>query len=264
MKRRRSSTTIPAPPPIGSSLRVSMLRLLKAIGPRPEHRMPETGVRYSPIGSGSLLRALSVRGPGHKHYLARFPDGESLRITATRRREFADLAPPMLLPAAREAVGLISPGSRAVVLHAGTGWAADLVAQATGPAGGVIGLDADDTSVVYARLRYKRPQLGFEHGGIEAISAEQASAFDAALVVSPQPDETSTIRELARVVRPDGLIIAIIDASDALRLAERLRNALPNSGPSGSSAVACQTIGPAALIVARPGSYPPHQKPEAT
>lgn len=259
MKRRRTSATIPAPPPIGSSLRISLLRLIRAIGPRPEHQTPEAGVRYTPVGSGSLLRALSARGPGHKHYLARFPDGETLRITATRRREFADLTPPSLLLAAREAAEIVPPGARAVVLNSGTGWLADLIAQAVGPAGGVIGLEPEAASIAYASLRYHRPQLGFEQGDIASLKAETDASFDAAVIASPAPEDPFTLPELARLVRPDGLILIVIAAQDARRVQEKLQKMLqsPRSRTSSDQqpAIASQAIGSAALIVARPGPY---------
>lgn len=261
MARRRLRLIAP-PPTIVEALRIRFLRAFRAISPKPVAKPSDHAVRYTPLGHGSLVRALSARGPGHMEYLARFPSGQTMRITATRRREFADIAPPSLVQGVQLAAQRLLPGGRVVVLGSSTGWPADILAAAVGPAGGVLAIEPELASHDFAVLRYDRRRIAFERGTHELLAEEIPGSFDASLVLAPLPTDAPSLRALARVTSPAGPVMAVTSSDDALTVASLLQRSIGDKRPPPAQ----HTIGPVTLIESRGGSYPPQDPPteEAT
>lgn len=189
---------------------VRLPRLLRAVfGVR--ERLVVGGVRYREITQEPLRRALSKRGSGYKDYAARFPAGRRMRIRLSTGRTYEDLCGAVLLDEYRRYEGLVRPGSRALAVRAGTGYAAAWLADRVGPSGAVVSIDDDGESVRYARWRYPLPNVAFEQsapGRIESeLAGETDGGFDAVLAVNalhPRDDATALLRELWRVTAPGG------------------------------------------------------------
>jgi SAM-dependent methyltransferase len=97
------------------------------------------------------------------------------------------------------------------VLDAGCGsghFAALLAAEA--PAAEVTGLERDEGRVAYARARLWAPNLRFEAGDLHALpfAAESFDLCCTRFVLVHDADPADALRELARVTRPGGRIVA--------------------------------------------------------
>lgn len=107
----------------------------------------------------------------------------------------------------------IQPGQHVLDVACGTGILARTVAGLVGPAGSVVGLDANDGMLAVARR--KAPQIEWWQGVAEALPFE-AGRFDA--VVSQFglmffENKAAAIAEMVRVLRPGGhLAVAVWDA----------------------------------------------------
>jgi len=198
-------------------------------------------VRYRERTAEPLRHALSRKGSGAKEYDAHFSEGPPLRIHATARRIYADLAGPRLLSHFQSASEWLTPGMRVLLLEGGTGYAAEWVADRVGPSGAVVSLDRDEESVVFARRRYHLPHVAYELGGLETLSGETDGAFDAVFAVDALDrtgDLPRVLGELWRVVGEDGwlLIAAPTDGGSvaARGEAERLGTILSGASQPGS------------------------------
>ena len=107
--------------------------------------------------------------------------------------------------AARAEVG---PGSRVVDVGTGTGFiAAGLAAQA----GSVVGVDSSPAMLAVAASNVRVLGLGnvtLVEGGVEALPLADGSvdAAVANMVLHHAPDPTAMLTEMARVVRPGGMV----------------------------------------------------------
>ena len=152
---------------------------------------------------------------------------------------------PFFAECKRESYDLIgaSPGRR--ILDVGCGLGADAAAMAglVAPGGAVVGVDGSRSMIEAARER---------HGGVEGLSFEVADAadlpfddasFDACRidrVLQHIADPTPVIREMARVLRPGGVLVAydndwetLTVASDDRGLTRTVLNAWCDRFPSG-------------------------------
>ena len=105
----------------------------------------------------------------------------------------------------------------------GTGaLSAELLAQAA-PAS-LIGLDASPAFVAHARQATADPRARYEPGDAQQLPFERAS-FDAAvcaLVLNFLPDPARAVAEMARVVRPAGVVAAYVwDYADGMQMIHR-------------------------------------------
>ncbi|MEM0983943.1 MAG: methyltransferase domain-containing protein [Planctomycetota bacterium] len=135
---------------------------------------------------------------------ARLASGDRVRIRPTARRIYDDLAPDPRRFAAQRLAAVVKPGSRVLVLGAGTGAAADLLAEAAGPTGTLVSLDSDGESVRFARRRYASDVAAMEIGTYRSLRGELDGAFDAALLCEPghaEGDEVVSPELLAEVER---------------------------------------------------------------
>ncbi len=91
----------------------------------------------------------------------------------------------------------------------GSGHFAALLAEAA-PDAEVIGLERDEGRLAFARARLRAPNLRFEAGDLHALPFAPAR-FDLCctrFVLVHDPDPLDALRELARVTRPGGLVVA--------------------------------------------------------
>jgi ubiquinone/menaquinone biosynthesis C-methylase UbiE len=200
----------------GASIQPSGPALARTLGGRVRYmlglrRTIRAGpVRYRERTAEPLRHALSRKGSGAKQYDAHFEDGPPLRIHATARRVYADLAGPRLLPHFRSASEWLMPGMRVLLLEGGTGYAAEWVAARVGPSGAVVSLDRDEESTAFARRRYPLPNVAYEVGGLETLSGETDGGFAAVFAVDAldrSSDPASPLAELWRVVAEEGWLL---------------------------------------------------------
>lgn len=109
----------------------------------------------------------------------------------------------------------LSPGERILDLGTGTGAVAERAAQLVGPEGLVVGVDISPDMLRMARQRLAARGLthvSLREGRAEAVPAED-EAFDvvlASLSLMYVIDRAAAARELARVLRPRGRLIAAV------------------------------------------------------
>jgi ubiquinone/menaquinone biosynthesis C-methylase UbiE len=106
-----------------------------------------------------------------------------------------------------------APGSRALDAGCGGGGMTRLLAQAVGPDGEVIGLDANPQLIEFNRNQEKGPdgagQIQFQEGDVLHLPFED-DTFDlvwCSRVIHGLRDQVAGVRELARVVRPGGRVV---------------------------------------------------------
>jgi SAM-dependent methyltransferase len=102
----------------------------------------------------------------------------------------------------------IGPGMRVLDVGSGAGDVALLAAEMVGPRGAVVGIDHNPAVLATARARAAGyPNVAFIEGDLNAPPMD--GPFDAVvgrLVLVYQPDPAATLRALARLVRPGGVI----------------------------------------------------------
>jgi ubiquinone/menaquinone biosynthesis C-methylase UbiE len=107
----------------------------------------------------------------------------------------------------------LSPGQRALDIGAGTGSVALRAATLVAPGGRVTGIDISSEMLALARRRAEElglDDVSFLEGRAEAIPASDA-AFDVALAslsLMYVIDRDAAAREIARVIRPGGRLVA--------------------------------------------------------
>lgn len=126
----------------------------------------------------------------------------------------------------------LAPGERVLEVGCGTGVFLPLLARAVGPAGRVVGLDHAPTFVAEARAQIAAQGLGgyvvVEEGDASRLPFPDAS-FDAAhceRVLMHLDDPTIVLREMRRVVRPGGRVVAVEPDWGGLRIDHPDREAL--------------------------------------
>ena len=109
----------------------------------------------------------------------------------------------------------LAAGERVLDLGTGTGAVAARAAQLVGPAGLVVGMDISADMLEVARQRVAaqgHTQVTFREGRAESVPAEN-EAFDvvlASLSLMYVIDRAAAARELARVLRPQGRLVAAV------------------------------------------------------
>lgn len=182
-------------------------------------RTPE-GVKYRPVGHLSLTRALSKRGPGYKEYEVQFPMHEAMRIRVEHTRVFADLTGPRFASERELLAARIRPGSRALIINAGTGDTAAWLAELVGPSGAVVALELDEQSVEFAKRRYDTSNTTYEQGDGSLLAGEPDEAFE--FVLAPRAftpsDDGLNLTPLWRLVAPGGSLAVSTSSGSVLAL----------------------------------------------
>ena len=100
----------------------------------------------------------------------------------------------------------LSHGRRVLDIACGEGYGSDLLAEV---ASSVVGVDIVAEVVQHARIRYQRPNLAFAAGSCAAIPLADGS-IDVVVcfeTLEHHDQHDQMMREVTRVLRPDGLLI---------------------------------------------------------
>lgn len=132
-------------------------------------------------------------------------------------RDYEPLWHAQLAPAQQRLVALaaLRPGERVLDIACGTGLVTFEAADAVGAEGHVLGIDLSGRMVEAARtraLRRKDTQVAFERMDAEALEVPDAS-FDVALCslgLMYMPDPVHALREMRRIVRPEGRVVVSV------------------------------------------------------
>jgi ubiquinone/menaquinone biosynthesis C-methylase UbiE len=103
----------------------------------------------------------------------------------------------------------LRPGMRVLDVGSGPGDVSFTAAHLVGPTGTVLGVDASSDVVEFARARAAERGLStvtFEQAAIADIAVDEVDAVIGRLILMHLPDPVSTLRQLAGLVRPGGLI----------------------------------------------------------
>ena len=152
---------------------------------------------------------------------------------------------PFFAECKRESYGLLgaAPGRRILDVGCGLGDDAAALAKLVTPGGTVVGVDGSRAMIEAARARYGGVEgLTFEVADAAAMPFDDAS-FDACRidrVLQHIADPTPVVREMVRVLRPGGLLVAYdndwetltVDAADRV-LTRTVLNAWCDRFPSG-------------------------------
>jgi ubiquinone/menaquinone biosynthesis C-methylase UbiE len=136
-------------------------------------------------------------------------------LYAQRLRESESLREPTLRAAIRALT--LPAGSRGLDVGCGIGSASLLLAEALGPSGQVIGLDTCPEFLVIGRKAAAQgglaERVSFREGSMHNLPFEKDSfdwVWSADCVGYPSRDPVPLMRELARVVKPGGLVSFLI------------------------------------------------------
>ena len=120
----------------------------------------------------------------------------------------------------------LGPGGRAIDIASGTGKVAADLHRAAQPGGEVLGVDISPGMIGIARRRFAgRGGLSYVVGDAMALPAED-DRFDAATIAFGMrnlPDYRQGFAEMARVVRPGGMVVCLEIARPRNRLARIMR-----------------------------------------
>jgi ubiquinone/menaquinone biosynthesis C-methylase UbiE len=103
----------------------------------------------------------------------------------------------------------LRPGMRVLDVGCGPGDVSLVAARLVGPTGTVLGVDASNDVVEFARARAAEQGLStvkFEQSTIADIATDEVDAVIGRLILVHLPDPVATLQQLARLVRPGGLI----------------------------------------------------------
>jgi ubiquinone/menaquinone biosynthesis C-methylase UbiE len=103
----------------------------------------------------------------------------------------------------------LRPGMRVLDVGSGPGDVSFIAAHIVGPTGTVLGVDASSDVVEFARGRAAERGLStvtFEQATIADIAVDEVDAVIGRLILMHLPDPVSTLRQLAGLVRPGGLV----------------------------------------------------------
>lgn len=107
----------------------------------------------------------------------------------------------------------ITEGMSVLDLGCGSGVDTMILAQQVGPQGNVVGIDMTDEMVIKARRAAK--ELGFDHVKIKKGTADQLDVESESIdvvttngLVNLCPDKEQVVREIYRVLKPDGRLQA--------------------------------------------------------
>jgi ubiquinone/menaquinone biosynthesis C-methylase UbiE len=123
-------------------------------------------------------------------------------FVGTRRRSYRSLA----------AAAGVKAGDRVLDVGCGPGYFVRMLAEAVGPTGSAVGIDAAPEMLDYARRKARRlPNCRFEAGSAEALPFPDAS-FDvvmSSLMLHHLPDglRLQAAIEMKRVLRPGGVVL---------------------------------------------------------
>ncbi len=241
----------PPAPPAGLALAMSRLsrqlkrwthRVRSALGIR--RGLKVRGAYFKELSAESLQRALSRKGRGWKDYRVTFPDGSKQIIRCSAQRIFDDLMGPLGYDAGQgqlvSLLDIIRPGSRLLIIQAGTGAAAAWLGAAVGTSGAVVALEEDEQSVKFATRRYPRHHISFERGSVEQLAGEIDASFDGAVILRPLDAATrdAALLEIWRVVVPGGWTLVACTPGQGAHVAHLLRQL-----PAGDAASIRSTDG---------------------
>lgn len=163
-----------------------------------------------PHGSDVGVGALN----DHHHYLLGHTEHELVRLDVQGR-----LYRDTTLHAFRE--GGLRPGMRVLDIGCGTGDVTLTAAEVVGPTGMVLGVDRGAGALETARA--KAAAMGVESVRFEQTELdvfEQPGGFDALVgrfILMHQPDPATTLRSLARSIRPGGSIVIVESWMELIR-----------------------------------------------
>jgi ubiquinone/menaquinone biosynthesis C-methylase UbiE len=103
----------------------------------------------------------------------------------------------------------LRPGMRVLDVGCGPGDVSFVAARLVGPTGTVLGVDAAREVIDVARARAAAQNMStvsFEQTSIADIAVDEVDAVIGRLILMHLPDPVSALRQLATLVRPDGLI----------------------------------------------------------
>ncbi len=131
----------------------------------------------------------------------------------TLASEYERVVVPIYRPIAKRLIQHtdLRPGWRVLDAGCGTGLVALLAAPRVGKTGQVIGVDASEAMLAIARdkaMRFGFTQCEFQMGDLEALRFQDAM-FDAVLsqFALHHTDPDKSLRELARVLKPGGVLV---------------------------------------------------------
>jgi ubiquinone/menaquinone biosynthesis C-methylase UbiE len=105
----------------------------------------------------------------------------------------------------------IAPGQRVLDIGSGVGDVAILVADLVGPAGEVVGVERDASTLAKARSRVAATTLSnvsfLETDVGNVVSSEPFDAVVGRLILEYVPDPSAVLRSLSNLVRPGGIIV---------------------------------------------------------
>jgi ubiquinone/menaquinone biosynthesis C-methylase UbiE len=107
----------------------------------------------------------------------------------------------------------VGPGMRVLDAGCGRGDVSFLAARLVGAQGQVLGVDRDSDALAIARQRAREPgdaEVRFEEADLSALSSDLHGQLDAVVgrrVLMYQRDPIEAIRQLARTLRPGGLVV---------------------------------------------------------
>lgn len=129
---------------------------------------------------------------------------------------FAEWAPRIL-----DAAG-VGPGDRVLDVACGTGIVARGAVDRVGAAGEVVGLDRNEAMLTVARR--VAPDLTWRLGSAEDLpyAADHFDAVTCQMALMFLADREAALREMARVVRPGGLVALVVPAALGVQPAYRV------------------------------------------